>query len=95
MTENNKEVLELYKNLWNEIKYRIKTINSGESNFIEYENDIMKIILNLHDDTPLNKILSFFVLNMLCKSVFQIENKYYSQFQLIGECEYEREDLFL
>ena len=29
LTENNKEVLELYKKLWNEIKYHIKTINSG------------------------------------------------------------------
>ena len=30
LTENNKEVLELLKKLWNQIKYHIKTINSGE-----------------------------------------------------------------
>ena len=52
----------------------------------------MKIILNPHNDVPLNKILHFPALNILCKSVFQIENKYYPQFQLIGEYEYECED---
>ena len=41
LTENNKEVLELYKKLWNEIKYHIKTINSGKCNSSEYGNDIM------------------------------------------------------
>ena len=73
-TENNKEVLELYRKLRNEIKYHIKTINSGECNFIEYGNDIIKFILNLRDDVLLNKILHFSVLNILCKSVFHIEN---------------------
>ena len=76
LTKNNKEVLKLYKKLWNEIKYHIKTMNSGKCSFIEYGNDIMKITLNAHDDAPLNKILHFSVLNILCKSVFQIENKY-------------------
>ena len=52
----------------------------------------MKILLNPHDDVPLNKILHFSVLNILCKSVFQIENKYYPQFQLRGVCEYECEN---
>ena len=64
LTENNKEVLELNKKLWNEIKKQMKTINSGES--IKYKNDIMKIILNPPDNVPLNKILPFFVLNILC-----------------------------
>ena len=91
-TENNKEELELYKKLWNEIKYPIKTINSKKCNSIEYENDIMKIILNLHDDVPLNKILHFSVLNISFKSAFQIEYEYYPQFQLIRACEYECED---
>ena len=92
LTENNKEVLDLYKKLWNEINHHIKTIISGICNSIEYGNDFMKIILNPHNDVPLDKILHFPVLNILCKSVFQIENKYYPQFQLIGEYEYECED---
>ena len=41
LTENNKEVLELNKKFWNEIKKQIKAINSGGS--IKYKNDFMKI----------------------------------------------------
>ena len=66
LTENNKEVLELCKKLWNEIKYHIKTINSEKWNSIEYGNDIMKTIPNPHDDVPLNKILHVSSLNILC-----------------------------
>ena len=43
----------------------------------------MKNILNPPDDAPLNKTLYFSSLNILCKSVLQIENKYY-----LGGCEY-------
>ena len=76
-------MLELYKNLWSEIKKQIKAINSGECNStecnsiqpIKYRNDFMKIRPDSHDDWPLNKILCFSVLNILCESVFQIENK--------------------
>ena len=77
LTENNKEVLELYKKLWSEIKNQIKSINSSES--INYKNDFMKIRLNSYDDLPLNKILYF--------SAFQIKNEYYPQIH-INECEY-------
>ena len=75
MTENNKEVLELYKKLWSEIKKQIKAINSGES--IKYKNDFMKI--------------RFSILDMLCKSAFQFENEYYLQIHINVceyECEY-------
>ena len=36
-TDKNKEVLEKYTKLWDEIKYHIKTINGGESG--EYGKD--------------------------------------------------------
>ena len=39
LTDNNKEVLELYKKLWSEIKKQIKAINCGES--IKYKNDFV------------------------------------------------------
>ena len=52
----------------------------------------MKIILNPHDDVSPKKILHFSVLNIMCKSVFQIQGKYYPQPQLIDVCEYECED---
>ena len=47
----------------------------------------MKIRLDSYDGLPLNKILYFPVLNILCESVFQIENEYYPQIH-INECEY-------
>ena len=47
----------------------------------------MKIRLDSYDDLPLNKIFFFSALNILCESVFQTENGYYSQVHL-NECEY-------
>ena len=88
LTENNKEALDAFKKLWSEIKKQIKAINSGES--IKYKDDFMKIRLDSYDDLSLNKILCFSVLNILCESVFQIENEYYPQIH-INECEYECE----
>ena len=88
MTEINKKVLELYKKLWSEIKKQIKSINSGES--IKYKNDFIKIRVDSYNDLPLHKILCFSVLNILCESVFQIENEYYPQIY-INKCEYEYE----
>ena len=86
MTENNKKVLELHNKLCSEIKKQIKSINSGES--IKYKNDFMKIRLDSYDDLPLNTILCFSVLNILCESVFQTKKKYYPQIH-INQCEYE------
>ena len=87
-TEDNKEVLELYKKLWSKIKKQVKAINSSES--IKYKNDFIKIRLDSYDDLPSNKILCFSVLNIVVESVFQIENKNYPQIH-INECEYECE----
>ena len=91
LTKNNTKVLQLHKKLWNEFEKQIKAINSCECNSIEstkYRDDFMKIRLDSHDDLPLNKILCFSVLNILCESVFQIKNKCYPQIH-INECEYE------
>ena len=54
------------------MKKQIKAINNGES--VKYRHDLMRIRLDSYDDLPLNKILCFYVLNILCESVFQIEN---------------------
>ena len=78
LTENKKEVLELYKKLWSEIKKQIKAINRDES--MKYKNNFMKIKLDSHDDLSLNKILCFSVLDIIVESVFQIKNDYYPQF---------------
>ena len=63
-------MLGIYIKLWNEIKKQIKAVNSGES--IKYKNDFMKIRINSNgDDLPLDKVLSFSVLSIVVKSVFQ------------------------
>ena len=43
-TDKNRQVLEKYTKLWNEIKYHIETINAGKS--AEYDKDYMKIKFN-------------------------------------------------
>ena len=49
----------------------------------------MKIRLDSYDDDlPLGKVLIFSVLNIVVKSVFQIENEYYPKTH-IHECGYE------
>ena len=43
-TDKNKEVLKKYTELWDEIKYLIKTINGGKS--VEYGKGLIKIQFN-------------------------------------------------
>ena len=72
-----KEVLEKYTELWDGIKYQIKTINGGKS--IEYEKDFMKIKFSSDDNLPLNQILKLRMLTVIVRSVFQEDNKYDTQ----------------
>ena len=85
-TDKNKEVLKKYTQLWDGIKYQIKTINGGKP--IAYEKDFMKIKFNLDDNLPLNKILKLHMLTVIVRFVFQEDNKYYTQF-FLDECLYE------
>ena len=77
-TDKNKEVLEKYTELLNEIKNQIDTINGGECNFFEsiwYKSDFMKTRLESDDDLPLGKVLSIPVM-VITGSVFQEHKKY-------------------
>ena len=62
--------------LWNEIKYLIKTINDEVG---EYRKGYMKIKFNSDDNLPLNKILKLHNLTIVVRSVFQKDGKYYPQ----------------
>ena len=88
LTKNNKNVLGIYRKLWNKIKNQIKTINGGES--IKCKKYFMNIRFDSNDDFSLGKILSIPILSIVVKSVFRNENKYYPQVH-IHECEYEYE----
>ena len=70
-------MLTKYTELWNEIKYLIKTMNGGEAG--EYEKEYMKIRFSSDDSLPLNKILKFRILTVIARSVFQQNDKYYPQ----------------
>ena len=52
-TDQNKEALKKYTEIWDEIKNQMKTINGGKQ--IEYKKDFMKIRFESDDDLPLVK----------------------------------------
>ena len=88
-TDKNKEALENYTELWDEIKDQIKTI-SGDSP-IEYGKDFIKATSESNDDLPLGKILNIPVCIIVVKIIFQRDNNYYPQV-LLYECLYEYEE---
>ena len=55
-TDENKELLKKYNDVFNGIRDKIKEINSDEC---DYEKDYMKIKFNSDDNLPLNKPLKF------------------------------------
>ena len=92
-TNKNKEGLENYTELWDEVKDQIETISGNKP--IKYEKDFMKIRFESDDDLCLGKILNIPVCIITIRSVFQENNNYYPQVYLhecLYEYEYEYED---
>ena len=85
-TDENKEVLKKYTELWNGIKNEIETINGGKKG--EYGKDFMKIKFDTDDNLPLNKPLKLHMLTVIVRSVFEEDGKLYPQIYL-DECLYE------
>ena len=56
-TDENKELLKKYNDVFNGIRNKIKKIGDDEC---DYEKDHMKIKFNSDDDLPLNKALKFY-----------------------------------
>ena len=79
-TDKNKEALERYTDLWDEIKDQIETIIGNKP--IEYKKDFMKIRFEPDNDLPLGKILSIPVCITIVGSVFQENTNYYPQVYL-------------
>ena len=65
-TDENKELLKKYNDVWNGIRDKIKEVSSGEC---DYEKDSMKIKFNSEDDLPLNKPLKFHNMTIIVRSV--------------------------
>ena len=72
-TDENKELLKNYNDVFNGIRDKIKNIN----NECDYEKDYMKIKFNSDDDLPLNKALKFHNIVMTIRSVFKQDGKLY------------------
>ena len=75
-TDENKELLKKYNDIFNGIRDKIKEINSNKC---DYEKDYMKIKFNSDDDLPLNKSLKFRSMTITIRSVFEEDGKLYSQ----------------
>ena len=75
-TDENKELLKKYNDVWNGIKNKIKEVSSGEC---DYEKDYMKIKFNFDDNLPLNKPLKFHLMTITITSVFEEDGKHYPQ----------------
>ena len=75
-TDENKELLKKYNDVFNGIKDKIKEINSNEC---DYEKDYMKIKFNSDDDLPLNKSLKFTLMTITIRCVFEENGKLYPQ----------------
>ena len=75
-TDENKELLKKYNDVWYGIRNRIKKVSNSEC---DYEKDYMKIKFNYDDDLPLNKPLKFYLMNITIRSVFEEDGKIYWQ----------------
>ena len=75
-TDENKELLKKYSDVWNGIKNKIKEVNDSE---YDYEKDYMKIKFNSDDNLPLNKPLKFHNVTITITFVFKEDGKLYPQ----------------
>ena len=85
-TDENKEVLKKYTELWDVIKNDVETINDGKRG--EYGNDFMKIKFNTDDNLQLNKLLKLHLLTINVRFIFEEDSKFYPQLYL-DECLFE------
>ena len=75
-TDENKELLKKYNDVWNGIKNKIEEVSSGEC---DYEKDYMKIKFNSDDDLLLNRPLKFHLMTITIGRVFSEDGKFYPQ----------------
>ena len=80
-TDENKELLKKYNDVWNGIMGKIKEVRNDE---FDYKKDYMKIKFNSDDDLPLSKPLKFHLMTITIRSVFEEDGKLYAQIFLGG-----------
>ena len=75
-TDETKELLQKYNDVFNRIRDKIKEVNSIEC---DCEKDYMKIKFNSDDNLPLNKPLKFHNITITIRFVFKEDGKLYPQ----------------
>ena len=85
-TDENKEVLKKYTELWDRIKNEAETIIGGKEG--KYGKDFIKFKFDADDDITLNKHLKLHLLIVIVRSVFKEDSKFYPQVYL-DMCLYE------
>ena len=80
-TDENKELLKNYNDLFNGIRDKTIEVCSDEC---DYEKYYMKIKFNYDDNLPLNKPLKFHNMTIIIRSVFEEDGKIYPQVFLDG-----------
>ena len=75
-TNKNKELLEIYDDVFTGIMSKIKKI---DDDWLEYTKGYKKIIFNSDDNLPLNKQLKFHTVTVSIRYVFSEDNKLYPQ----------------
>ena len=79
-TDESKEVLEKYTELWDGIKNEFEKISGGKKG--EYDKDFIKIKFNTDDNLPLDKPLKLHPLAIIVRYIFEEDSKFYSQIYL-------------
>ena len=75
-TDENKELLKKYNELFDGIRGKIKEVSSGDCN---YEKDCMKIKFKSDEGLPLNKSVKYSLMTITIRSVFEEGSKLYPQ----------------
>ena len=75
-TDENKELLKKFNDVFNGIRDNIKEVSDSER---DYEKDYMKINFNSDDNLSLNKPLKFHLMTITITSVFKEDGKFYPQ----------------
>ena len=82
-TDENKELLKKYQDVWSGIKNKIEAVSSGEC---DYEKDLMKIKFNSDDDLLLNKPLKLHMMAVTIRSVLEEDGELYLQVFFLKWC---------
>ena len=77
-SDENKEVLKKYNELWDGIKDDIETINDGKVG--EYDKDFIKNKFDTDDDLPLNKPLKIPTMTIVVRCILKMNVNFIHKF---------------